>query len=373
MKALALQDLGYNSFFEENRQKLGLASFDVARVISEHKGAYRVKTTQGEFLAKITGKQMFRASSREDYPAVGDWVTITKPDNELAIIHTILPRHTILKRKHGDRNRAGEKNQTQVIATNIDAAFVVESVNRDYNLNRFERYFSLAQDGGVQPVVVLNKIDLISQEELDTLITQLHHRFPDVNVILTSTLNNEGLEELKQFIAPGKTYCFLGSSGVGKSSLINKLLGEEAIKTGGISEYSDRGKHVTTVRQMYFLKTGSDATARAGGIVIDNPGIREVGLTDAGRGVEDFFGHIAALGKQCKYVDCTHAHEPGCAVRAAVDAGELDAEQYANYVSLKKETTYYEMSDIEKRNKDKQFGKFIKKAKKDLKDLGNKF
>ena len=257
-----IEDLGYNAFFESNRKKLKLDSFSVARVIAEHKGAYEVINQNGKFMAKITGKQIFNASSREDYPAIGDWVAITELDAERAVIRGVLPRKTIIKRKFGDKNRVGDKTETQVIGTNIDVAYIVESIDRDYSLNRFERYFVIVRDGEVKPVMILNKIDLISKEELDSKLSQLKQRFNDVNVIATSTVSDEGLDELKKYILYGKTYCFLGSSGVGKSSLINKLLEESGgIKTEDISRCSGRGKHITTSREMYFLKNG--------GIVID--------------------------------------------------------------------------------------------------------
>ncbi len=356
---IKIEDLGYNSFFETNKKRLGLDAFLVARVISEFKEAYKVKNLNGEYLAKITGKQMFEASSREDYPAVGDWVIVTELDNDHAVINGILPRLTIIKRKYGDKNSAGEKDRSQIIATNIDVAFVVESVGRDYNLNRFERYFVIARNGGVKPAIILNKIDLLSKEELDKILTQLKNRFPETDIISTSVVSNEGLDELKRYIDRSKTYCFLGSSGVGKSSLINKLIGEGAIKTGNVSSYSGRGKHITTARQMYFLENG--------GIVIDNPGMREVGMTDAGQGIDDIFEEITALAKKCKYADCTHIHEPGCAVIKSVKSGELDEGKYSNYINLKKETDYYEMNDLEKREKDRQFGKFVNRMKKELK------
>lgn len=360
----SIEKLGWNTFFETNRKKLGLADFPVARVIAEHKGAYKVKGASGEYLAKITGKQMFDAKSREDFPAVGDWVAITKANQGQAMIRKILPRKTVIKRKFGDKNRMGEKNETQIIAANIDVAFVVESVDRDFSLNRLERYFAIARSGGIQPGVILNKIDLIQKEELDSKLDQIKNRFKDIADIPTSALENEGLDELKKQIAKAKTYCFLGSSGVGKSSLINKLLDEEIIKTENIGARSGRGKHKTTGREMYFLAQG--------GIVIDNPGMREVGITDANVGINNTFDEITAIGRNCKYVDCTHTHEPDCAVLSALKSGGLDEEEYSNYISLKKEAEYFEMSGIEKKEKDRQFGKFVKKAKKDLKNVGHK-
>jgi len=350
---ITIEDLGYSDFFESNRNKLGLGDFSVARVIAEYKGIYKIKDLDGDYLARVTGKQMFIALSREDYPAVGDWVAVSKLGNEQAVIQDILPRRTIMKRKYSN------KNETQIIATNIDVAFIVESVNRDYNLNRFERYFAIAKDGGVSPVIIINKIDLISKEELQVKLDQIKNRLPDVEVITASVIVNGGLDNLKAYIGRGKTYCFLGSSGVGKSSLINKLLGKDVIKTEDISVYSNRGKHATTSRQMYFLENG--------GVVIDNPGMREVGMTDTNAGIDNLFDEISALGKKCKYVDCTHTNEPGCEVLSALKSGELDNDKYSNYINLKKEASHYEMTELEQREKNRQFGKFIKNAKKQIK------
>jgi ribosome biogenesis GTPase len=363
-KKIKIEDLGYDDFFEAARKNLGWSGFEVARVVAEHKEAYRVKNPNGEYSAKITGKQIYAARSREDYPAVGDWVAITDLGGEQAVIEGVLPRKTMIKRK------ASAKFETQIIATNIDAAFVVQAVDGDYSLNRFERYFAIIRDGGIKPAIILNKIDLIPKEETKLKLSQIKSRFGNVDFIATSAATDAGMEGLKKYIARGKTYCFLGSSGVGKSSLINKLIGREIIKTKGISGRTDRGKHTTSGREMYFLEDGpsaDEARLTGGGIVIDNPGLREVGMVDAGSGIDDLFDQIIVLAKDCKYADCKHNGEPGCRVAAAVKSGKLDEEKFNNYVSLKKEAEYFEMTRIEKREKDRQFGKFIKTAKEQLK------
>lgn len=329
-----------------------------ARVIVEYKGAYKVKNETGEFLARVTGKRMFDALSREDFPAVGDFVMIDELPENQTVIRGILPRRTIIKR------RAIGAGDAQIIATNIDVAFIVESVGRDWSLNRFERYFSIARDGGIEPAIIINKIDLISKDELDEKLSKIKNRFSGTDVFAVSVVSGEGIDELKKCIEKDKTYCFLGSSGVGKSSLINRLIGENLIKTEDISLYSERGKHITTARQMYFLDNG--------GVVIDNPGMREIGMADASVGIDSMFDDIAKLSEMCKYRDCAHTHESGCAVIKAVEDGEIDREKYLNYLGLKKETEFYEMSELEKKEKNKNFGKFIKNTKKSLKQYGHK-
>ena len=351
IKDFSLQDLGYDDFFKSARKR---PEFLVGRVVAEHKGAYKIKNENGEYLGRITGKQIFKAISREDYPAVGDWVEISLPDEEHAVIHSVLQRKTIIKRRRG-------KDEIQVIGANIDTAFVVQAIGRDYNLNRFERYFSIIKDGGVKPAIILNKADLVSREELAEKKSEIMERFGETDLILTSTVTNDGLAELKSYIERGKTYCFLGSSGVGKSTLINKLIGVDIIKTKEINDYSDRGKHATTSRQMYFLRNG--------GIVIDNPGMREVGMTNTQAGIDESFGSISGLAKDCRYGDCTHTKEPGCRVLEALNSGELDRAEYENYIGLKKESEHYGMTKLEKREKDKRFGKFIKRTLDELKKL----
>lgn len=358
------ENLGWDDFFLSSKTITEGDNFSVARVVAEHRGGYRVKNENGEYIARITGKQIFSAKSREDYPAVGDWVRIKELDNEQAVIQDILPRRSIIKRIFGDKNKRGEKSEVQVIATNIDVAFIVQSLGRDFSVNRLERYLAIVKDTGIKPVIIINKIDLISQEELEAKVTEIKNRLVDVEVILTSTVNNEGLDRLKDYVKKGKTYCFLGSSGVGKSSLINKLLGKDNIAVDKISSYSDRGKHVTTKREMHFLENG--------GIVIDNPGIREVGMTEVGSGISNTFNEITELAGKCKYADCTHTQEPGCAVLIAIEQGTLDKDKHQNFINLQEEMNYLHLEKQEKRKKERSFGKFMKKAKKELKNFSHK-
>jgi ribosome biogenesis GTPase len=359
MRILTIRDMGYDEFFEAGRRKIGSEAFLVARVIAEHRGTYKVRDADGEYLAKVTGRRIFEASSREDYPAVGDWVVIDKREGEVATIQGMLPRKTVIRRKYNG------KDGTQIIATNVDTAFIIESVDRDFSLNRLERYIALARDGGVRPAVILNKADLITEEELEEKLVQIKDRFENIDVITTSARTDLGLDALRAYLKPRETYCFLGSSGVGKSSLISILTEGEGIRTGEIGSRSGRGKHVTTAREMYFLENG--------GIAIDNPGMREVGMTDADTGIDDSFDEIKAFAISCRFVDCTHIHEPGCGVLAALKSRELDEEKYTNYINLKKEAGHYEMTAMEKRNKGRRFGKFIKQAKKDLKSQKHKY
>ncbi|HCX24895.1 MAG: ribosome small subunit-dependent GTPase A [Flammeovirgaceae bacterium] len=347
---MTLKDIGYTPILENYRIDHSLDTFDVARVIAEHKERYVVKTISGEYEAEILGNMRFTAQSRADFPAVGDWVAVSLFD-EKALIHQIYPRSSLIERqavgKHGDK---------QIIAANVDYALIVQAVDRDFNLNRFERYLTICYQAGVEPVLLLSKVDLIEHQERENLLLMVRKRIPDVPVFAISNETNFGIETLKQSIEKGKTYCLLGSSGVGKSTLLNTIFGTEVMKTDAISAHADRGRHVTTHREMRCTPEG--------GIVIDNPGMREVGIADAGEGLETTFSVIAELAEDCKFKDCTHQSETGCAVLEALECGDLDEATYANYLRMMREKQHFETSALDKRRKDKLFGRMMKNYKK---------
>ena len=348
---MTLEDLGYNERVEKLRADESIKDFEIGRVIAEHKERYAVKTDKGEYDAEITGNMRFNANDREDFPAVGDWVAVTTYDSDFAVIHKILPRFSIIKRQ-----AVGQFGGIQIIATNIDYAFLIQAVDRDFNINRLERYLTICNNSNVKPVIVLSKIDLTDENGLNEIMELINTRIKNVPVIALSNETQNGYEAITGFIEKGKTYCLLGSSGVGKSTLLNNLSGKSVMKTDVISESTNRGKHVTTHRELIVLENG--------GILIDNPGMREVGIADSANGLEITFDIIYNLSEKCRFKDCTHKQEKGCAVLEAVEKGELDKDSYENYLKMEKEKTYFESTVSERRNKDKGFGKMMKNYKK---------
>ncbi|MEM7368523.1 MAG: ribosome small subunit-dependent GTPase A [Bacteroidota bacterium] len=354
MKTLTLKELGYTDTLAQYRADHKLDSLIVGRVISEHKERYVVKTDTAEYDAELIGNIRYSAESRYDFPAVGDWVAMLEYDVDKALIHAVFPRHSIL-----ERQAVGRVSQKQIIATNIDYGLIVQSVNRDFNLNRLERYLTICYGAKVEPIIILNKIDLIEEEKLAQLLDQIQSRIKEVPVIAMSNQSLQGLDALTSWIQTGKTYCLLGSSGVGKSTLLNNLLGKKWMQTTEINQQIDRGKHTTTHRELIVLEKG--------GIMIDNPGMREVGTTDASMGLELTFDLITELSQACKYKDCTHTTESGCAILEAVEKGQLTEDSYYNYQKLQREKAHFEASVVEKRRKDKEMGKLYKRVKKERK------
>jgi ribosome biogenesis GTPase len=307
----------------------------------------------GEFEAEITGNMRFTAKDREDFPAVGDWVAITVYDHGSAIIQHILPRYSTIK-----RHAVGQFGEVQIIATNIDYAFIVQAVDRDFNMNRLERYLTICYSSKVKPLIILSKVDLIDQKKLNDIVKTIQSRIKDVPVLAISNETLEGFDMVNKIVKKQKTYCMLGSSGVGKSTLINNLSGKTVMKTGSISKSTSKGRHITSHRELTVLKNG--------GILIDNPGMREVGLADASGGLEVTFDQIMHLSESCKFKDCKHIHESGCAVKEAVDKGEIDKAAFENYLKMEREKEHFESTQTERRKKDKEFGKMIRNYKKDM-------
>jgi ribosome biogenesis GTPase / thiamine phosphate phosphatase len=317
-----LKDLG----FTEKRLKEAAVSEDLVpgRVIARDKNSYRVATAEHDLQAEVSGRFRYQAIDSSDYPAVGDFVLMDNVvDNQgIAIIQQVLSRRGIFERK-----TAGTDHDTQVLATNVDLAFICMALNSDYNLRRLERYLSLVWAGGAVPVVVLTKADLCP--DLDDKLKEVRAAAPGVDVLVTSGLTEDGFKPVQAFLKSGKTYVFLGSSGVGKSTLINRMLGSEQIKTREIRK-DGKGKHTTTRRELILIP--------GGGAVIDTPGMRELGLESAD--LAQAFSDIEQLAQNCKFKDCAHLSEPGCAVLEAVEEGVLDVDRLANYRKLLKEARY---------------------------------
>ncbi len=322
-----LANLGWNSFFESYFAEFKQTGLLPARVVEEFRGFYRVRCARAEYLAETTVKLQHKADSREYLPAVGDWVAImARPEEGRARIEHILPRRTKLARKV-----AGRGMSEQIVATNLDTVFVVSALNREFNLRRIERYLTMVWDSGARPVVLLNKADLCPDAaaraaDVDSIAlgTPVH---------LVSALEKTGLEAVRKFVSRGTTAAFVGSSGVGKSTIINGLA-DAALPLQAVRDHDDRGQHTTTSRQTIFLP--------GGGMLIDTPGMREIQLLDHEQGAAQAFEDIATLSRGCKFRDCGHRGEPGCAVDAAVQQGELSCERLENYRKLLAELRFQE-------------------------------
>ena len=354
---MTLEDLGYNLKLEKYREENNLNSFAVGRVISEHKDRYTVKTETNELDSELIGNLRFTAKSKCDLPVVGDWVAISEYDDHKALIHAVFPRSSVLERK-----AIGKLSETQIIATNIDVALIIQSVNRDFSINRLERYLTICNSSNIKPIIVLSKIDLIDKNELKSIIESIKKRINNITIINLSNQSLIGLNEIKSILSKGKTYCLLGSSGVGKSTPINNLIGEKIMATGEISDAIDRGKHITTSRELIVSENG---------VLIDNPGMREVGITSSNKGLEITFNTILNLSNNCKFNNCTHTNEIGCAVLEAIENGIINIDSYNNYIKMTREKEFFESSSIERKKKDKNFGKMVKNVVKQRKK--NKF
>lgn len=318
--------LGWNDYFAERFAPYADQGLTPARVAAEFKHLYRLYAEQGELLAEVSGKMRYQADGRSDYPAVGDWVAVSaRWDEGRATIHGVLPRKSKFSRQ-----AAGTVTGEQVVAANIDTVFLLSALDNDFNPRRIERYLTLAWESGVNPVILLNKADCCQM--VKSRVEEARAVAFGVPVHPISCATGQGLEELASYLAPGFTAAALGSSGVGKSTLVNRLLGREIQRVNEVREDDSRGRHTTTYREMFFLPSG--------GIIIDTPGMRELQLWDAEVGLQGAFAEVEQLAARCRFSDCRHRGEPGCAVREALDNGTLDAARFESYEKLRKEMAY---------------------------------
>lgn len=355
MHATELTNLGFDTWFREQRDPTQALEFNVARVTAVDRGRYLVRGEYGEVAAEATGKLLYAAESSVDLPCVGDWVYVQyHNENTLAIIHERFPRKSILQRKS-----AGRKTEYQVIASNIDTAFIVQSCEFDFNLRRLERYVAMVSEGRIKPVFLLSKTDLLDEQDLELRLAEIRQAGIVDDVLSLSNLNKRGLDQVRGVLEPGKTYCLIGSSGVGKTTLLNHLIGRPEFETKEIRSKDGKGRHATSRRQLIVLENGA--------MVIDTPGMRELGLIEIGTGMEKSFTDILALAEHCQFRNCTHTRETGCSVQQAIESGDLSEARYRSYLKLMKEAEYHQRTYFEQRQKDREFGRHVKSIMKQRK------
>ena len=349
---MELITLGFDQWFEDKRSEALRPDCTVARVTAVHRDSYLVRNNKSEVLAELAGNFVYSAESSIDLPSVGDWALVQfHNDDTFAIIHGLLPRKSFLRRK-----TPGKKIDYQMIAVNIDSALIVQACDFDFNLRRLERYLVMVNEGHIEPILLLTKSDLVSPEKLDQRISEVRQANIKCKVLPLSNVTGFGVDHVRRLLEPYKTYCLVGSSGVGKTTLLNHIIGRDLFETNTVRASDGKGKHTTAQRQLIVLDQGA--------MLIDTPGMRELGNIGVSSGLEESFADIWNLSKTCRFANCTHTQEVGCALLNAVENGTLQADRYQSFLKLMKESEYNELSYVEKRRKDRKFGQFIKTAMK---------
>ncbi|BAZ48689.1 hypothetical protein NIES4103_12980 [Nostoc sp. NIES-4103] len=321
-----LNGLGWSDFFAHSFEPYRQQGFSVGRVAIGYRNTYTLYSEQGELSAEITGKLRHRATQPQEFPAVGDWVVIRVRESEgRATIHEILPRKSKFSRK-----TVGSKTEEQIVAANVDTIFLVSGLDGDFNPRRIERYLILAWESGANPVIVLNKADLCNS--LEECLAQVEAVAIGVPIVVLSATNGQGLDALQPYLKPGQTVALLGSSGVGKSTITNQLKGKAVQAVQAVRQGDDRGRHTTTQRELILLPTG--------GLIMDTPGMREIQIWSGDDGLQETFADIETLIQKCRFRNCQHNHEPGCAVQQALAEGKLDYSRFLSYQKLQKELNY---------------------------------
>ncbi len=350
-----LRNIGYGGWFRNQVDVDNIATHEVARVVAVHKDSCLITKGDGDVFAECSGNLLYLSDSPFDLPTTGDWIYADFYDDDShAIIHGVLPRRTLLKRK-----TAGKMVDFQLIAVNVDVAFIMQSVDYNFNLRRLERYLAMVKENEITPVILLSKCDLVSPDEVGEIKKNIISITPHTLVLAFSNLTRENIIAIKSSLLPRKTYCLLGSSGVGKTTLLNSIIGSEQFETQAVSKKQSKGRHTTTSRELVQLANGA--------LLIDTPGMRELGNMSIDAGIDETFSEILELAELCQFRDCSHTNEKGCAILAAIKAGELDEQRYKNYVKMKNESAFHDMSYSEKRKKDKKFGKMVKSVMKSKK------
>ena len=363
-----LAELGWNELLDRHFEQFRNQGLVPGRVARQHRHRYLVYGEHGELEAEVSGKLRHAARSRAEFPTVGDWVAVSgRPGEGKATICALLPRESSFSRKavlSGGMPDSGGETDEQVLAANVDTVFLVSGLDHDFNLRRIERYLTIAWDSGAVPVILLNKVDLCA--DVQVCIKEVESVAFGIAIHPISATKNDGLDALQEYLVDGKTVTLLGSSGVGKSTLVNSLLGAERLKVGAVRASDSRGRHITAYRQMILLPTG--------GIVIDTPGMRTLSIWGDEGGLERTFDDIEELGVQCRFRDCRHEGEPGCAVQQALKDSTLDVGRYRNYLKLQKELRHLAQRQDKKaqRRAQRAMGKKIRQHMAGLKKINRK-